>query len=167
MEFAGLIEQRRERLSELEDRISQPDFYSDQTAAAEVMREHRGLQKLMILWESYQSTARNLEENRELAKGEDEEIAEMASEEIPSLEAALPQLKENLKYALLPQDPTEERNALVEIRAGAGGDEASLFAGEVMRMYERYAEHCDWKCEHLESSPSAVSYTHLTLPTKA
>ena len=106
MEFAGLIEQRRKWLSELEDRISQPDFYSDQGAAAEVMREHRGLQKLMILWESYQSKARNLEENRELVKGDDEEIAEMASEEIPALENALPQLKENLQYALLPQDPT-------------------------------------------------------------
>ena len=80
----------------------------------------------------------------------------MAAEEIPALEEALPVLRENLQYALLPQDPTEERNALVEIRAGAGGDEASLFAGEVMRMYERYSEHCGWKCEHLESSPSEV-----------
>jgi len=156
MEFGGLIEQRRKRLAELEELISQPDFYNDQKAAAEVMREHRGLQKLMNLWETYQSANRNLEENRELAKDEDSEIAAMALEEIPTLEATLPGLEENLQYALLPQDPTEERNALVEIRAGAGGDEASLFAGEVMRMYERYAENCGWRCEHLESSPSEV-----------
>ncbi|HAT20294.1 MAG TPA: peptide chain release factor 1, partial [Verrucomicrobiales bacterium] len=156
MEFGGLIEQRRGRLAELEELISQPDFYNDQKAAAEVMREHRGLQKLMNLWETYQSANRNLEENRELARDEDAEIAAMATEEIPALEEALPGLKENLQYALLPQDPTEERNALVEIRAGAGGDEASLFAGEVMRMYERYAENCGWRCEHLESSPSEV-----------
>lgn len=156
MEFGGLIEQRRERLAELEELISQPDFYNDQKAAAEVMREHRGLQKLMNLWETYQSANLNLEENRELARDEDTEIAAMATEEIPTLEAALPGLEENLQYALLPQDPTEERNALVEIRAGAGGDEASLFAGEVMRMYERYAENCGWRCEHLESSPSEV-----------
>ena len=156
MEFAGLIEQRRERLAELEQRISQPDFYNDQSSAAEVMREHRGLQKLMDLWQTYESTCKNLEENRELSKDEDQDIAAMASEEIPSLEEALPPLRERLQYSLLPQDPTEERNALVEIRAGAGGDEASLFAGEVMRMYERYADSCNWNCEHLESSPSEV-----------
>ena len=156
MEFAGLIEQRRERLAELEERISQPEFFNDQTSAADVMREHRSLQKLMLLWDSYESTCRNLEENRELAKDDDEEIAAMAGEEIPDLESSLPLLREKLQYSLLPQDPTEERNALVEIRAGAGGDEASLFAGEVMRMYERYADSCNWKCEHLESSPSEV-----------
>ena len=156
MEFGGLIEQRRERLTELEERISQPDFYNDQKSAAEVMREHRSLQKLMVLWSQLETTSRNLEENRELSRDPDTEIAEMAAEEIPALEEALPVLRENLQYALLPQDPTEERNALVEIRAGAGGDEASLFAGEVMRMYERYSEHCGWKCEHLESSPSEV-----------
>ena len=156
MEFAGLIEQRRERLAELEERISQPDFFNDQASAADVMREHRSLQKLMVLWDSYESTCRNLEENRELSKDDDEEIAAMAGEEIPDLESSLPLLREKLQYSLLPQDPTEERNALVEIRAGAGGDEASLFAGEVMRMYERYADSCNWKCEHLESSPSEV-----------
>ena len=156
MEFGGLIDQRRKRLADLEERVSQPDFYNDQKSAAEVMREHRSLQKLMALWTRYETTNRNLEENRELARDADPEIAEMAAEEIPALEAALPTLKEDLQYALLPQDPTEERNALVEIRAGAGGDEASLFAGEVMRMYERYSEHCGWRCEHLESSPSEV-----------
>jgi peptide chain release factor 1 len=108
------------------------------------------------LWENFATTRRNLEENRELAKGEDAEIAAMAEEEIPALEEAAEALAEDLQYALLPQDPTEERNALIEIRAGAGGDEASLFAGELMRMYQRYAESRGWKCEHLESSPSEV-----------
>ena len=75
MEFGGLIEQRRERLAELEELISQPDFYNDQKAAAEVMREHRGLQKLMNLWQTYQSANLNLQENRELARDEDTEIA--------------------------------------------------------------------------------------------
>ncbi len=156
MEFGGLIEQRRKRLAELEERISQPDFYHDQKSAAEVMREHRALQKLMSLWTQFETANRNLEENRELSRDPDTEIAQMAADEIPALEEALPALREQLQYALLPQDPTEERNALVEIRAGAGGDEASLFAGEVMRMYERYSEQCGWKCEYLESSPSEV-----------
>lgn len=156
MEFGGLIEQRRERLAELEERISIPNFFNDQKAAAEVMREHRSLKKLMDLWDEVEATRRDLEDNRELAKDDDAEMAAMAAEEIPALEEAMPGLEEKLQYALLPQDPTEERNALVEIRAGAGGDEASLFAGEVMRMYERYSETCGWKCEHMESSPSEV-----------
>lgn len=156
MEFGALIELRRDRLAELETLISTPNFFGDPKAAADVMREHRGLKKLMDLWDEFEATRRNLEENRELAKDDDAEIAEMATEEIPALEEELPKLEESLQYALLPQDPNEERNALVEIRAGAGGDEASLFAGDIMRMYQRYAEDRGWKCEHLESSPSEV-----------
>ena len=77
----------------------------------------------------------------------------MAADEIPGLEASIARLAEDLQYALLPADPNEDRNALIEIRAGAGGDEASLFAGELMRLYQRYAETRNWKCEHLASSP--------------
>ena len=80
----------------------------------------------------------------------------MASEEIPQLEERFEELGTELQYALLPRDNTEDRDALVEIRAGAGGDEASLFAGELLRMYQRFAEERGWKCEHLESSPSEV-----------
>ncbi|HSP44169.1 MAG TPA: peptide chain release factor 1, partial [Luteolibacter sp.] len=95
-------------------------------------------------------------DNRELAKTDDPEIAAMAAEEIPALEQSISALTEDLQYALLPADPAEDRDALVEIRAGAGGDEASLFAAELMRAYQRYAELRGWKCEHLESSPSEV-----------
>jgi peptide chain release factor 1 len=108
------------------------------------------------LADEYEETARNLEENRELAKDADEEIAEMAAEEIPGLEERFEEFGTDLQYALLPRDAAEDRDALVEIRAGAGGDEASLFAGEIMRMYQRFAEMQGWKCEHLESSPSEV-----------
>ena len=139
MEFGSLIEQRRDRLGELEQQISAPDFYNDANAARDVMREHTQLKKLMALWEEFDTTRRNLVENRELAKDEDGEIAEMAAEEIPGLDEREEELEQQLQYALLPQDPTEERNALLEIRAGAGGDEASLFAGELMRLYQRYA----------------------------
>ncbi len=156
MDFGSLIDQRRSRLAELEELISAPGFFNDAKAAADVMREHRALKKLMDLWDHFETARRNLAENRELAKDQDTDIAEMATEEIPGLEEELPILEEQLQYALLPQDPTEERNALIEIRAGAGGDEASLFAGDLMRMYQRYAENRGWKCDHLESSPSEV-----------
>jgi len=156
MDYGPLIDQRRARLAELESLIAEPDFFNDAKAASVLMKEHRGLQKLMALWEDFQTTTRNLEENRELAKDDDAEIAEMAGEEVPTLEAREEELGIEVQYALLPRDITEDRDALVEIRAGAGGDEASLFAGEVMRMYERYAEALGWKCEHLASSPSEV-----------
>ncbi len=156
MDYGPLIDQRRARLAELESLIAEPDFFNDAKAASVLMKEHRGLQKLMALWEDFQTTTRNLEENRELAKDDDAEIAEMAGEEVPALEAREEELGIEVQYALLPRDITEDRDALVEIRAGAGGDEASLFAGEVMRMYERYAEDLGWKCEHLASSPSEV-----------
>lgn len=156
MDYGPLIDQRRNRLADLEGQISEPNFFNDAKAASVLMREHRGLQKLLALWDNYQTTLRALEENRKLAKDEDAEMAEMAAEEIPGLEEQAEKLGEEVQYALLPRDITEERDALVEIRAGAGGDEASLFAGEVMRMYQRYVEERGWKWEHLESSPSEV-----------
>ncbi|MEI6676857.1 MAG: peptide chain release factor 1, partial [Verrucomicrobiota bacterium] len=87
---------------------------------------------------------------------EDPEFVALAAEEIPALEASVAGLADDLQYALLPADPNEDRDALIEIRAGAGGDEASLFAAELMRAYQRYADIRGWKCEHLESSPSEV-----------
>ncbi|NNC88404.1 MAG: peptide chain release factor 1 [Akkermansiaceae bacterium] len=156
MDYGPLIEQRRERLAEIERQIAEPDFYSDAKTASVVMREHRSLQKLLALWDRHDQVRRNLEDNRELAKDADEEMAQMAEEEIPGLEKEFEALEEELLYAVLPREATEDRDALVEIRAGAGGDEASLFAGELMRMYQRYAETRGWKCEHLESSPSEV-----------
>jgi peptide chain release factor 1 len=95
-----------------------------------------------------------LEESAELAKGEDEEMAAMAAEELPVLEARMAGLSVEIQYALLPRDPSEDRDALVEIRAGTGGDEAAIFAGDLMRMYIRYAEGRGWKVEPMDASPS-------------
>ena len=110
----------------------------------------------LVIAEQLAATKRQLEENLELAKSDEPEFAEMAHAEIPFLEKEIPRLTSDLQYALLPADPNEDRDALIEIRAGAGGDEASLFAAELMRMYQRYAERRGWKSEHLESSPSEV-----------
>jgi len=106
------------------------------------------------MWETLETSKKNLEENRELAKEDDAEMAEMAEMEIPELEASIEKLSQDVQYALLPRDESEDRDALLEIRSGAGGDEAAIFAGEVMRMYQRYAEQRGWKHEHLDSTPS-------------
>ena len=156
MDYASLIEKRRERFAEVEILITDPNLFSDQKKATETMREHRRLKELLEMWEKLESAKYNLAENQELAKEDDPEIVELAEMEIPELKTTIEELSETVQYALLPRDETEDRDALVEIRAGAGGDEASLFAGELMRMYERHAESRGWKVEHLESSPSEV-----------
>lgn len=156
MDYASLIEQRRRRFAEVSEAIEDPSLFADSKRAGEVMREHRRLKDSLDLWETLETTRRQLAENEELARGEDEELAAMAGEEIPALQARIPELEEKLQYALLPADPDEDRDALIEIRAGAGGDEASLFAAELMRMYQRHAEKRGWKAEHLGSSPSEV-----------
>ena len=156
MDYSSLIAKRRERFSELEDAVGDPDLFSDPKRATEILREHRKLKQTLDLWENLQSAKRQLADNQELAKSDDPEFAAMAAEEIPGLETTIATLSDDLQYALLPADPNEDRDALIEIRAGAGGDEASLFAAELMRAYQRYADMRGWKSEHLESSPSEV-----------
>ncbi len=156
MDYSSLIAKRRERFSELEDAVGDPDLFADPKRATEILREHRRLKQTLDLWEKLEDAERQLADNQELAKSDDPEFSAMAAEEIPGLEARIATLSEDLQYALLPADPSEDRDALIEIRAGAGGDEASLFAAELMRAYQRYADIRGWKCEHLESSPSEV-----------
>jgi peptide chain release factor 1 len=156
MDYSALIEQRKNRFSELEHAIGDPDLFADPKRATETLREHRRLKETLAIAEQLATTKRQLEENLEMAKSDEPEFAEMAHAEIPFLEKEIPRLTSDLQYALLPADPNEDRDALIEIRAGAGGDEASLFAAELMRMYQRYAERRGWKSEHLESSPSEV-----------
>jgi len=156
MEFDALIEARRARFGELESAISDPTLFDDPKAASETLKEHRRLRETLALWESLQDREQQLEENCELARDDDPEIAEMAGAEIEPLETEIGKMRTELQYALLPRDPSEDRDALVEIRAGAGGDEASLFAAELLRMYQRLTERRSWKAEVLEGSPSEV-----------
>ncbi len=153
MDYSPLIEKRRQRLAELESRIADPALFDDRRRAEELMREHRRLQELMRDWEEACSVQRQLEENRSLAD-EDDELGEMARAELPDLEARAAALAERVQYSLLPRDATEDRDALVEIRAGTGGDEAALFAGDLLGMYQRYAESRGWKFEILDASPN-------------
>ena len=144
MDFEPLIEKKRVRLLEIEQAMSAEDFYSDQRQAAEVSQER------------FETLLGQLADNRELAKGDDEEMAALAEEEIPQLEKDVERLRGEVQYALLPRDTTEDRDAIVEIRAGTGGDEASLFAGDLFRMYQRFSEVQGWRVESLEASPSGV-----------
>ena len=156
MDYSSLIAKRRERFSELEEAVGDPELFSDPKRATEILREHGKLKQTLALWDRLEAAKRHLADNQELAKSDDLDFSAMATEEIPGLQTEIGRLANDLQYALLPADPSEDRDALIEIRAGAGGDEASLFAAELMRMYQRYADLRGWKSEHLESSPSEV-----------
>lgn len=150
------IEPFQKRFSELEDQINQPDFYSDQRRAAQVSREHQHLMGLIQTYENLSEAIQNLENNQSMINDPDEdpEMIEMAKEEAALLEEQIEKFKDDVLLKMIPPEPTENRNIIMEIRAGAGGDEASLFAADLHRMYTRFAETKGWRTEPMSSSPS-------------
>ncbi len=136
--------------------MAQEGFFDDPRQAGELTREYNRTKSLLGDWETLAKSREELAENRVLARTDDPDMAEMAAEEIPGLETKIEELEASVQYALLPHDTTEDRDAIVEIRAGTGGDEASLFAGDLYRMYQRYAETRGWRTEPVEASPSDV-----------
>lgn len=146
----------RRRAAEIEALMSAPDFYENRRAAAEISAEHARLAAAVSLFEKCENAVRRLAENRALAAGTDAELAELAAAEIPALERAAAALRDKLMLAMLPPDAADSRNTIIEIRAGTGGDEAALFAGDLFRMYSRFAETRGWKCEVLSSAPAEL-----------
>jgi len=154
MDFEPMVERKRRRFEELEREIAAPGLFDNPAHAREVLREHGTTKELLAHWEAFSKAQRELGENRELAESGDKEFAEMAREEIARIEAELPVLERAVQIALLPPEPDEDRDAIVEIRAGTGGTEAALFAADLYRMYSRYAESLGLKVEPMESSPA-------------
>lgn len=157
MDYSGVIAGKRTRFADLEDIIGRPNFYDDAKKAGDLLREHRSLQNLLTNWDAFEKAQGELAESRVMAKSqEDKEFAEMAAAEIPVLEQRLVDLEKAIQESILPPDPLEGRDIILEIRAGTGGDEASLFAADLLRMYTRFAEGRGWKIESLDTSPSEV-----------
>ncbi len=152
MNFSLLIEKKRRRYEELAAELGGGTLFENAPRARELLREHARLKELLTLWQDYEKTSRELEESRALATGTDAEMVELAVAELPKLETRMPQLEMDLQIALLPPEPGEDRDAIVEIRAGTGGIEAALFAADLYRMYSRFAESHGWKVETLDSS---------------
>ena len=156
MDINFLIQLKRERFEELECEIANPRLFDNRKRAEEIMREHANLKELLAKWGELEAARKQLDDNRELAMSRDVEIAAMAQDEIPDLEKRVLDLEREIQIALLPADENEDRNAIVEIRAGTGGSEAAIFAADLYRMYHRYAEAASLKSEDLESSPSEL-----------
>jgi len=140
---------------DLSDRLADPALMSDQKEYARLAKEHRARQPLAEKAREYLAALDALDEAKEMLKAEtDPEIKEMASSEMKSIEETLPAFEDELKVMMLPGDPNDDKDIIVEIRAGAGGDEAALFAGDLYRMYLRYADLQKWKYEEIDSSES-------------
>src|SRR4030095_6873412 len=130
MDLNLLIERKRERFEQLEREIADPHFFDNRKRAGEIMRQHAGIKELLARWNELEAAQRHLDDNRELATSRDVEIAAMADDEIPDLERRVVDLERPIQIALLPPDENEDRDAIVEIRAGTGGSEAAIFAAD-------------------------------------
>ena len=154
MDFTALVARKRDRFAELDAAVSSSDLFDDPKRAQDVLREHSRLRVLLEKWDLFQKSQRELAENEEMAAGDDAEMAELARAELDALRVAIPKLELELRVALLPPEPDEDKDAIVEIRAGTGGTEAALFAADLYRMYCRFAEVNGLKVEMMENSPS-------------
>lgn len=152
------------KLAEVESRYEQvnlqlqrPDIASDQKQYRAYMKELADLEKIVVVYRDYKTKTANLKASKELMTAEsDNEMRELIREEIKELEAAIPELEQQLKILLIPKDPNDDKNIILEVRAGAGGDEASLFCDELFRAYAHYASTQGWKVEMMSFSEGNV-----------
>jgi peptide chain release factor 1 len=143
----------RQRFDEVSDLIIQPDIITDQKRYIKLNKEYKDLRKLLDIGEEYETLISNITEAEEIiADGSDAEMVEMAKMEYEEAKAKLPVLEEKIKFLLIPKDPEDSKNAIVELRAGTGGDEASIFAGDLFRMYTKYCEGRGWKVSTVDFS---------------
>ena len=142
------------KYTDLESLLSDSDVISRQPLYQKYAREHAELHDLVETYREYEKIHALVEEGQTLLRENDEELKSIVKEEMPQLREQLKSLEDQLKILLLPRDPNDDRNVLLEIRAGTGGDEAGLFVGDLFRMYARYAEMCRWKVEVISSTPA-------------
>lgn len=136
------------RWKDLEQQLSDPAVVADMAVFKKTSKEYRDLEPVVEAFKEYKLLLDNMQYNRDILKTEkDAELREMARMELDEQEATLPSLEEKIKQLLIPKDPEDDKNAIVEIRAGTGGDEASLFAGDLLKMYQRYCENKGWRTE--------------------
>ena len=149
----------QKRVDEIDEMMNQPDFFNDARRSASISREQMKLRKLLVDYEELEAAKEAVAEHRELLADSDSdpELKELAEEELPELEETIETLSEKILVSMIPPEESDSRNTIVEIRAGAGGDEASLFAGDLYRMYSRLAERRNWTVEPMSSSESGIS----------
>jgi peptide chain release factor 1 len=150
------LEQIAARYEELGREMASEEVVNDHERYQKIAKQHRDLESIVESFRDYQRTKQGIADAQTMLAETDPEIRAMAQDELTQLEERLPKIEADLKLKLLPKDPNDEKNVILEIRAGTGGDEASLFAAEVFRMYSRFAEQHRWKVEILSSSESGI-----------
>jgi peptide chain release factor 1 len=145
-----------ERFIKIEHLLSDPDVMADQKKYQAYLKEHGELNKIVPVFREYEGVEGELKEAKDLLKDSDPDIRAMAKEEIPMLESRIAELNDQLNVLLMPKDPRDDKNVILEIRAGTGGEEAGIFTGDLFRMYTRYAESKHWKIEIIEKNDSAA-----------
>ncbi len=150
------LEEVEQRLLDLEAEVSQPETMADRRRYLEATRELAELRPVVEAYRHYRDLEAEIAEYREYLEGDDPELRELAGDELPELEKRREKLEKEIQLLLLPKDPNDEKNVILEIRAGTGGDEAALFAADLFRMYARYAERQRWRLEELGRSETGV-----------
>lgn len=145
-----------ERYEEINNLLTQPEIVCDIKKLTELSKEQRSLEKVVVLYREQKKLEESIPDLKEMKKSDDAEMAEMATMELEEAEARLLVIADEIKVLLLPKDPNDDKNVIVEIRGAAGGDEANIFAGDLFRMYSKYAESKGWKTEVLDAMPSEM-----------
>jgi len=150
------LEAIKARFDDLGVALTNPAIVNDNKKFMETSKEYRSLEKIVNAHQQYKKILDDIEFNKEALNGDDAELRELAKAEAPALEEKKQELENHIRQLLIPKDPQDEKNAIIEIRAGTGGDEASLFAGDLLRMYLRYCERKGWKTAILSESEGTV-----------
>lgn len=148
------LEDVDKRYEELTRMISDPEVISNQSEWQKLMKEHSSIEDIVFKYREYKGTKKTMEEAKEMM--EDKDLKDLATEEFYAAKERIPRIEEELKILLIPKDPNDDKNIICEIRAGAGGDEAALFAGTLLRMYTMYAEKHRWKLEVLNENETGL-----------
>jgi peptide chain release factor 1 len=157
MELIEKLRAVKEKFEKINEQLSDPDIVNNQEKLIALSKERSELIEVVEAFDKYDMVLRNIEGNREIIeKGDDRELAEMAESELEELKSEKEKLEEEIKYILIPKDPNDNKDVIVEVRAGTGGDEAGLFAFDLYRMYSRFAEVKGWKKEIIDISESGL-----------
>jgi peptide chain release factor 1 len=150
------LEGIQDRYYYLEEKLSDPEVLADMKQFAKINKEYKDITELIQVFQKYKTASSNLESAREMLKDSDPEMKEMAQLEVETLEPEVSEMYSQLEYLLIPKDPEDAKDVIFEIRSGTGGDEASIFAGDLYRMYSKYFESQGWKVEVIDENPGSV-----------
>lgn len=161
------LDQIEEKYIEIGKEMANPEVATDIKRVTELAKEFSNLEKIVLKYRTYKELLSQLDGLKDMAKDSDPEIKEMAELELADIQEQIPNIEAELEVLLIPKDPNDEKNVIVEIRGAAGGDEANIFAGDLFRMYSKYAEHMNWKIELLSAeSKEAGGFSQIEFMIK-